>query len=101
VPCQHVFIVGIMIYIITALKILIHKLENLKENEGNVELVDCLKRQLHIKELAKELEDLMSHSLFLDFVIFSVLLCALLFQISKVNFERFRGNIGSTFYNIL
>lgn len=87
VPCQHVFIVGIMIYLITALKILLHKLENLKEDSGkdyNTELVQCLHKQLHIKELAKELEDLMSHALFLDFVIFSVLLCALLFQISKV-----------------
>lgn len=81
VPGQHVFVAGIMIFCVTALKILT---QDLQELQSVADIVRAVERHRKIKRFVRELESLITHALFLDFVVFSVLLCALLFQTSKV-----------------
>lgn len=80
VPGQHVFIMGIMVYFIAVLKILSHRLEHLI---GTKNLNDITVKHRRLQNLARELESLITNAMFLDFVVFSALLCALLFQISQ------------------
>lgn len=82
VPCWHVFIVSIMVFMIVKLKILNHQL---CEIDGDEQLIKCINEREKIFGIARELSSLISSSLFLDFLVFSVLLCALLFQASQVN----------------
>lgn len=88
VPCWHSFIVSIMGYVIISLKILNYELSGIKEvfveKFHNVELVKCVDHRDRLAAFIKELSSLISSSLFLDFIIFSLLLCMLLFQASQV-----------------
>ena len=99
VPCWHAFIVAIMIYAIMNLQILNVKLSKLKEVESNKssgleninlkynhELIDCIELRQKIMDFVKEVSSLNSLSLFLDFILFSILICALLFQASVTEF---------------
>lgn len=90
VPCWHSFIVAIMIYAIVLLKCLNHNLQNIMENvvndgkKHNEQLIDCIEKHKQIVAFVRELSTLISLGLFVDFIIFSILLCALLFQASQV-----------------
>lgn len=48
-------------------------------------LCDCVKKLHRVRSTVKDLEALMRPFIFLDFMMFSVLLCALLFQASRVS----------------
>lgn len=92
VPCWHTFIAGLMIYSICNLKLLNYKLKNYgkfvdKDDEnGAVEVLkSIIERHKKVVRFVRELIDLNGWALFLDFVIFSALLCALLFQTAKVS----------------
>uniref|UniRef100_A0A7G3AS51 Odorant receptor n=1 Tax=Lutzomyia longipalpis TaxID=7200 RepID=A0A7G3AS51_LUTLO len=103
VPCWHAFIVALMIFAILRLQILNHQLQHIENyicidaKRSNVEqpkepknlinfLTDSLVEQIKIRNYVKQLEKLIAGSIFLDFVVFSVLLCALLFQGSRTKF---------------
>jgi hypothetical protein len=90
VPCWHSFVVSIMLYVIINLKILNHELSGVREvfvpQFYNVQLVKCVNDRERLFEFVRELSSLISSSLFLDFIIFSLLLCMLLFQASLVSF---------------
>jgi hypothetical protein len=76
-----------MVIVITKLKILQHqlsKLEMVDNIEPRDEFIKCVKDRIEIYNFIRELESLIKSSLFLDFVVFSVLICALLFQASQV-----------------
>ncbi|GAB0100780.1 Odorant receptor [Sergentomyia squamirostris] len=105
VPCWHAFIVALMIFPIIRFQILNHQLQNIEKyclqemyarERSNVDtpkaprtllnfLAKCVEEQVSIWKYVRQLEKLISGSIFLDFVAFSVLLCALLFQGSRVN----------------
>ncbi|CAO1437670.1 unnamed protein product [Diamesa tonsa] len=90
VPCWHSFIVAIMIYAIVSLKCSNHSLQNMVETvveddkRHNEQLIECIESHKQIVAFVKELSSLISLGLFVDFIIFSILLCALLFQASQV-----------------
>jgi gustatory receptor len=88
VPCWHSFIVSMMGYVIINLKILNYKLSSMKEVDNikfrNVELIKCVDHRERLVSFIRELSSLITSSLFLDFIIFSLLLCMLLFQASQV-----------------
>lgn len=84
VPCWHSFIVSFMVFGIMRLKILNHKLTKIEENPDNCQLVTCLNEREKLLAFIEELSSLISSSLFLDFILFSSLLCALLFQATRV-----------------
>lgn len=84
VPCWHSFIVSIMIFVIMKLKVLNHKLSGLKEDDDKV-LMACINERKKLFNFVQELVSLISSSIFLDFIVFSVLLCALLFQATRVS----------------
>ena len=90
VPCWHAFIVAIMIFVIVLLKCLNYELEHVQEvtqygKSSNSLLVECIEKHLRVVAFVKELASLISSALFVDFTIFSILLCALLFQASQVD----------------
>lgn len=84
VPCWHSFIVAIHVFLIMSLKILNHELSNAREvfvtRYFNIQLVKCINDRERIFNFVQELMSLISSSLFLDFIIFSLLLCMLLLQ---------------------
>lgn len=82
VPCWHAFIVSMMVFVITKLKILNQKLTEIEEES---QLVKCVDERVKLFTTVRELSSLISSSVFLDFLVFSVLLCALLFQATQVN----------------
>lgn len=96
VPCWHAFIVAVLIYVIICLQILNVKLSKMKEVQldkcgglkknysmkYNQELIECIETRQKIFDFANEISSLNSLSLFLDVVLFSILICALLFQAS-------------------
>lgn len=90
VPCWHSFIVAIMIYAIVSLKCSNNSLQNMVETvveddkRHNEQLIECIESHKQIVAFVKELSSLISLGLFVDFIIFSILLCALLFQASQV-----------------
>lgn len=88
VPCWHSFIVCMMGYVIINLKILNYKLSSMREVDDekfrNFELIKCVDHRERLVCFIRELSSLISSSLFLDFIIFSLLLCMLLFQASQV-----------------
>ena len=83
VPCWHSFIVSIMVFVIMKLRILNHKLSEIDKSTTAL-LSECLTEREKLLSFVNELSSLESSSLFLDFLVFSVLLCALLFQASQV-----------------
>ncbi|XP_055547613.1 odorant receptor 56a-like [Wyeomyia smithii] len=99
VPCWHVFMVSLMIYVRMALMVLNHRLENMRGSSlkelSNMDekrqillkdgIVECIQMQRELYEYARELEALLKGAVFMDFVVFSVLLCALLFEASVTN----------------
>lgn len=94
VPSYHTFIVSIMVIVIAKLKILNHRLSKLKlcndeNSDPRDEFVKCVEDRMKIHSFIRELESLIKSSLFLDFVVFSVLICALLFQASQVSEMKF------------
>ncbi|XP_053681693.1 odorant receptor 56a [Sabethes cyaneus] len=96
VPCWHVFMVSLMVYVRMALMVLNYKLEHLRgtgakqwkdlDEKGLLSLqdtiVECIQMQHGLYEYTRELESLLRGAVFMDFVVFSVLLCALLFEAS-------------------
>lgn len=84
VPCWHAFIVALHVYVIMNLKVLNRELSNVQEvfinKFHNIHLVKCVNDRERIFNFVRELMSLISSSLFLDFIIFSLLLCMLLFQ---------------------
>nr|AIO10893.1 odorant receptor 125 [Culex quinquefasciatus] len=105
VPCWRVFIVSLMVYVRAALTILNHKLRHLdgyvasgmrsgrlirelkdpEEERLNARrelIIECVQRQRKLHEYTGELESLIQGPVFVDFIVFSVLLCALLFEAS-------------------
>lgn len=88
VPCWHAFIAALMVYVILELKLLQNRLQNLKDylrpNYTDEEiyqfLVECIKKQISTKSFVTRLLDLIKRSVFLDFVIYSALICALLYD---------------------
>lgn len=83
VPCWHSFIVAIEIFVIAKLKVLSLDLSRLGV-DAHAELARCVDERQKLSDFVKELSALVSGSLFLDFVVFSGLICALLFQASQV-----------------
>jgi odorant receptor len=81
VPCWHLFIVSLMLFIITDLKVLNQQLTEVEEES---QLVKCIEKREKLVETVRELSSLINSSVFLDFLVFSVLLCALLFQTTQV-----------------
>jgi hypothetical protein len=77
-----------MVIVITKLKILNYRLKTLKmaddESRPCDEFINCIEDRTKVYNLIKELEALIKSSLFLDFVVFAILLCSLLFQASQV-----------------
>jgi odorant receptor len=86
VPCWHVFIVSLMVFVIIELKVLNQKLCNVAEES---QLVECIEKREKLFKLVREISALNSSSFFLDFLVFSVLLCALLFQATQVMVRTF------------
>lgn len=84
VPCWHSFIVSIMVFVIMRLKLLNHELCKI-DGSSAAQLVKCVNERQKLVDFVTELSSLISSSIFLDFVVFSVLLCALLFQATQVN----------------
>lgn len=84
VPCWHSFIVSIMVYVIMRLKLLNHELSEL-DGSSVARLRTCVDEREKLVKFVVEFSSLVSSSLFLDFVVFSVLLCTLLYQASQVN----------------
>lgn len=84
VPCWHSFIVSIMVFVIMRLKLLNHELCKI-DGSTDAQLVKCVNERQKLVDFVVELSSLISSSIFLDFVVFSVLLCALLFQATQVN----------------
>lgn len=88
VPCWHSFIVSVMIIIISKLKILNSQLSKLDcRNDGSDsrdEFIIFIEHRVEIKKLVEDLQALIAPSMFLDFFVFSILLCALLFEASQV-----------------
>ena len=82
VPCWHAFIVSIMVFVIAKLRILNNELSRMS---SEAELVKCVKERENLHNFVQELSSLINSSVFLDFIVFSVLLCALLFQATQVN----------------
>uniref|UniRef100_A0A182M9W7 Odorant receptor n=1 Tax=Anopheles culicifacies TaxID=139723 RepID=A0A182M9W7_9DIPT len=102
VPSWHMFMVTLMIYGRTECSVLNHRLSSLDQyhkpepqtkakanvpvrvNNGERRslIIDCIKRQASLVAFTRELEQLTRAAVFLDFVVFSVLLCALLFEAS-------------------
>uniref|UniRef100_A0A182MXL3 Uncharacterized protein n=1 Tax=Anopheles dirus TaxID=7168 RepID=A0A182MXL3_9DIPT len=100
VPSWHMFMVTLMIYGRTECCVLNHRLSfieryhrddgakagNSHDQVNNAErralIIDCIKRQSSLVAFTRELEQLTRAAVFLDFVVFSVLLCALLFEAS-------------------
>ncbi|XP_052861053.1 odorant receptor 56a [Anopheles cruzii] len=104
VPSWHMFMVTLMVYGRTECSILAHKLRYLDRYQAAADdrmngptnqplatvnnsarrsmIIDCVKRQSRLVAFTKELEQLTRAAVFLDFVLFSVLLCALLFEAS-------------------
>lgn len=93
VPCWHAFIAALMIYVILELKVLQTRLMNVKDylppnsNDDDVYnfLVKCIKKQITIKTYVYRLLNLIKRSVFLDFVIYSALICALLYHASSTS----------------
>uniref|UniRef100_A0A182PDB2 Uncharacterized protein n=1 Tax=Anopheles epiroticus TaxID=199890 RepID=A0A182PDB2_9DIPT len=101
VPSWHMFMVALMIYGRTECSVLNHRLCYLdryhpdtgatgterhpltvNNEERRSLIIDCIKRQARLVSFTRELEQLTRAAVFLDFVVFSVLLCALLFEAS-------------------
>uniref|UniRef100_A0A182QNW6 Odorant receptor n=1 Tax=Anopheles farauti TaxID=69004 RepID=A0A182QNW6_9DIPT len=100
VPSWHMFMVALMIYGRTECCVLNHRLsfidryhvepptkagnsiDHVNNDERRALIIDCIKRQASIVTFTRELEQLTRAAVFLDFVVFSVLLCALLFEAS-------------------
>ncbi|XP_050092422.1 odorant receptor 56a [Anopheles aquasalis] len=101
VPTWHMFMVTLMVYGRAECRLLNHRLRNLclyhapvlasekgvpPDRVNNPErrslIIDCIQRQSALVAFTKELEQLTRAAVFLDFVVFSVLLCALLFEAS-------------------
>lgn len=96
VPCWHAFMVALMIYAIMNLNLLKHKLQHFgdyinKENASQMNeeayqfVAKCIDKQNLIREYVQQLEALISRSVFLDFVVYSILICALLYQASTTD----------------
>lgn len=90
VPCWHAFVAALMVYVILELKLLKNRLTNFKdylprdhtEEDVYVFLVQCVKKQSSLKRYVFEIVGLIGRSVFLDFVIYSALICALLYHAS-------------------
>lgn len=90
VPCWHAFIAALMIYVMMELKIIQNRVQNFKDylrpdyNPDDLYefLVQCIKKQIEIKGYVNRLFRLIERSVFLDFVIYSALICALLYHAS-------------------
>uniref|UniRef100_A0AAG5DMZ4 Odorant receptor n=1 Tax=Anopheles atroparvus TaxID=41427 RepID=A0AAG5DMZ4_ANOAO len=102
VPSWHMFMVTLMIYGRIECSVLNHRLRTLDryhkvhapvepttnslDSVDNTErralIIDCVKRQSNLVAFTRELEQLTRAAVFLDFVVFSVLLCALLLEAS-------------------
>lgn len=70
VPCWHAFIVSVMVFVIVKLKVLNHELCGIDED---MQLVKCVNEREKLFEIVRELSSLISSSLMLDFIVFSVL----------------------------
>lgn len=89
VPCYHLFIVSVMLIVIAKLKILNSQLSELSFDDGRdprKTFITFLRQRTEAREFLKELESLVAPSMCLDFFVFSVLICALLFEASQVEF---------------
>ncbi|XP_050080677.1 odorant receptor 56a-like [Anopheles maculipalpis] len=101
VPSWHMFMVTLMIYGRTECSVLNHRLcfldryhkpgqntpktsvpDRVDNEERRTLMIDCIKRQANLVAFTRELEQLTRAAVFLDFVVFSILLCALLFEAS-------------------
>ncbi|XP_053659918.1 odorant receptor 56a-like [Anopheles marshallii] len=102
VPSWHMFMVTLMIYGRIECSVLNHRLcfldryhkpeqenkpkasvlDQVDNDERRSLIIDCIKRQANLVAFTRELEQLTRAAVFLDFVVFSVLLCALLFEAS-------------------
>lgn len=90
VPCWHAFIAALMIYIILELKLLQNRLTNFVDflpaqptaEEVYAFLSDCVEKQISLKDYVNKLLRLIKRSIFLDFIIYSALICALLYHAS-------------------
>lgn len=90
VPCWHAFIAAIMIYIILELRLLQNRFTNYKDylHARNTEsdvydfLIECVQKQISLKEYVYKFLHLIKRSVFLDFVTYSALICALLYHAS-------------------
>lgn len=98
VPCFHSFIVSVMLLIISKLKILNSQLSELNNTDGNDprnEFIILTRQRTQIQELVDELQTLISPAMGLDFFVFSILICALLFEGSQVEILKFMLEIIS------
>lgn len=92
VPCWHSFIAGLMIYIILELKLMQNRLTNFNDyltattsasDEQVYQFLSvCVQKQISLKIFVNKLLTLIKRSIFLDFIIYSALICALLYHAS-------------------
>ncbi|XP_058446693.1 odorant receptor 56a-like [Malaya genurostris] len=106
IPCWHMFVISLMVFVRTMLLVLNYKLSHLEHYEiselsddlpvrkpqecpkatrcslRKKLLIECIRLQCDIYDFTHELEKLTKSSMFMDFVVFSVLLCLRLFEIS-------------------
>lgn len=95
----HYIISALMMNAIISLKILNYRLENFTKNselhfKHNAEHEICvlrkrMKEYFKLMKYVKELSHLLGGSVFIDFIIFSTLLTALLYQTSRVCIDLF------------
>lgn len=93
VPCWHAFIAALMIYVILELKLIQHRVKNLKDylprnckdDEVYEFLVKCIEKQISVKAYVYRLLAVIKRSVFLDFVVYSALICALLYHASSTS----------------
>ena len=102
-------------FVVMNLRLLNHKLEHLhdyvterdvlKRNEqANQLLVHNIQRHLYIKSYVDKLQDMGGKFLFFDFIIYSTLLCFMLYQIvtaEDIAIKIFNINYGLTLVTIL
>lgn len=88
-----------MIIIISKLNILNCQLSELDcRNDGSDsrdEFIMFIEQRVEVKKLVEDLQALIAPSMFLDFFVFSILLCALLFEASQVEIQIYMLEVVS------
>lgn len=100
----HTFIICLMAYIVLKIKIINYRLTNIRsksnliyfkrsiaefseEEKTYFELMKiCINDQWNVRKFVKELEKLISFPVFMDFMIFTIIICFLLYNLTEAKF---------------